>query len=167
MRLANADLLPFDFGEYGDNIRQFVDELAKGKDMSQVDLAPLRSAIVDFTNAGGELDAAEKKALTSGKLAPMLEQQVNQGSMQVERNWLNPQGIPGRPWFKHMLYGARYTYAHLELPALTEAVEKGDWNTARQQAELLRQALEKNTRLLQELTSQLQTPPPSAGGRAR
>ena len=44
--------------------------------------------------------------------------------MQVERNWLNPDGIPGRPWFKHMLYGARFTYAHLELPGLTEAVEK-------------------------------------------
>ena len=37
--------------------------------------------------------------------------------MQVERNWLNPDGIPGRPWFKHILYGARFTYAHLELRA--------------------------------------------------
>ncbi|MGE5726594.1 MAG: transferrin receptor-like dimerization domain-containing protein, partial [Acidobacteriota bacterium] len=167
LRLANADLLSFDFGEYGNNISQFVDELAKGKDMSHLDLAPLRSAIVDFTNAGSGLDAAEQKALTSGKLEPTLEQQVNQSAMQVERNWLNPQGIPGRPWFKHMLYGARYTYAHLELPALTEAVEKGDWTTARQQAELLRQALEKNTHLLQELTSELQNPPTSAGGRAK
>src|SRR5579872_3861351 len=158
LRLANAELLPFDFGEYGENISQFVDELAKGKDMSQLDLGPLRSAIVDFTNAGRALEAAEQKALASGKLEPTLEQQVNQGAIQVERNWLNPQGIPGRPWFKHMLYGARYTYAHLELPALTEAVEKDDWTTARMQAVLLRQALEKNTHLLQELTSELQTP---------
>ena len=53
--------------------------------------------------------------------------------MQVERNWLNPDGIPERPWFKHILYGARFTYAHLELPGLTEAVEKqelGDGETA-------------------------------------
>ena len=167
LRLANADLLPFDFSEYGDNIGQFVDELAKGKDMSQMDLAPLRSAIANFTNAGRELDAAEQKKLASGKLEPTLEQQVNQGAMRVERNWLNPQGIPGRPWFEHMLYGARYTYAHLELPALTEAVEKSDWTTARQQAELLRQALEKNTHLLQELSSELQNAPTSAGGRAQ
>ena len=167
LRLANADLLPFDFSEYGDNIGQFVDELAKGKDMSQMDLAPLRSAIANFTNAGRELDAAEQKKLASGKLEPTLEQQVNQGAMRVERNWLNPQGIPGRPWFEHMLYGARYTYAHLELPALTEAVEKSDWTTARQQAELLRQALEKNTHLLQELSSELQNAPTSAGGRGQ
>jgi len=167
LRLANADLLPFDFSEYGNNIGQFVDELAKGKDMSRLDLAPLRSAIADFTKAGRELDAAEQEKLASGKLEPTLQQQVNQGAMQVERNWLNPQGIPGRPWFEHMLYGARYTYAHLELPALTEAVDKSDWTTARQQAELLRQALEKNTHLLQELTSELQNPPTSAGGRAQ
>ncbi len=76
--------------------------------------------------------------------------------MQVERNWLNPDGIPGRPWFKHILYGARYTYAHLELPGLTEAVEKQDWATAKQQAEILRQALITNTKLVNDLNSTLQ-----------
>jgi len=77
---------------------------------------------------------------------------VNRGMMQVERNWLNPDGIPGRPWFKHILYGARYTYAHLELPGLTEAVEKQDWATARQQAEILQRALANNTKLIDELS---------------
>ena len=71
--------------------------------------------------------------------------------MQVERNWLNPDGIPGRPWFKHILYGARFTYAHLELPGLTEAVEAQDWPRAKQQAEILQRALTKNTKLLQDL----------------
>ena len=75
--------------------------------------------------------------------------------MQVERNWLNPDGIPGRPWFKHMLYGARYTYAHLELPGLTEAIEKQDWKTARDQATLITNALEKNVALLDQLNSKL------------
>ncbi|HET7212346.1 MAG TPA: transferrin receptor-like dimerization domain-containing protein, partial [Terriglobia bacterium] len=163
LRLANADLLPFDFGEYGENIGQFVDEMAKGKDLGRLDLRPLRSAIADFVAAGRKLDAAEQQALASGKLNPALEQQVNQGAMQVERNWLNPQGIPGRPWFEHMLYGARYTYAHLEIPAITEAVEKADWTTAQQQTELLRQAVEKNTRLLQDLTNRLQASAQSGG----
>ena len=81
--------------------------------------------------------------------------------MQVERNWLNPDGIPGRPWFKHILYGARFTYAHLELPGLTEAVEKQDWPTAKQQAEILERALANNTKLVDRLTTpcQRQAPP--------
>ena len=64
-------------------------------------------------------------------------------------------GIPGRPWFKHILYGARFTYAHLELPGLTEAVEKKDWATAKQQAEILERALKNNTTLLNQLNSAL------------
>ena len=68
--------------------------------------------------------------LASSPIDPKLALTLNHGMMQVERNWLNPDGIPGRPWFKHTLYGARFTYAHLELPGLTEAVEKQDWPTA-------------------------------------
>jgi N-acetylated-alpha-linked acidic dipeptidase len=164
LRLANADLLPFDFGEYGDTLTQFVDELAKGKDTSQLDLQPLRAAIADFAAAGRELDAAGRKTLASGKLDAAATEKVNLGTMEVERNWLNPRGIPGRPWFKHMLYGARYTYAHLELPGLTEAVEKGDWANAREQATVLEQALAKNTRLLRDLTVQLAPPAQSSPG---
>jgi N-acetylated-alpha-linked acidic dipeptidase len=88
--------------------------------------------------------------------------------MQVERNWLNPDGIPGRPWFKHILYGARFTYAHLELPGLTEAVEKQDWATAKQQAEILERSIRNNTQLLQELNQRLQpNPQPVLVNRAR
>jgi N-acetylated-alpha-linked acidic dipeptidase len=68
--------------------------------------------------------------------------------MDVESNWRSPEGIPGRPWFKHMLYAARYTYAHLELPGITEAVEKQDWRTAREQTDRLVEALARNTALL-------------------
>ena len=93
------------------------------------------------------------RKLATGKIDAELAATLNHGMMQVERNWLNPDGIPERPWFKHILYGARFTYAHLELPGLTEAVEKQDWATAKQQAEILQRALENNTSLLKQLKS--------------
>ncbi len=161
LRLANADLLPFDFASYAANIREFVNELSKGmsarkdKDTDQLDLKPILAAIDDFEAAGKRLDESAARALASGAIDPNLADSINHGAMQVERNWLNPDGIPGRPWFKHILYGARFTYAHLELPGLTEAVEKQDWPTAQQQAEILRQALIKNTKLVNDLNSSL------------
>jgi N-acetylated-alpha-linked acidic dipeptidase len=155
LRLANADLLPFDFAAYADNIRQFVNEMEKGKDMSQLDLKPVLDAIVQFETAGKRLDESASRVLASGTIDADLAALINRGTMQVERNWLNPAGIPGRPWFKHMLYGARYTYAHLELPGLTEAIEKQDWETAKQQADLLRAALENNTALVNQLNDDL------------
>src|SRR2546430_4937049 len=48
LRLANADLLPFDFASYASNIRQFVDELAKGKELNQLDLHLIRQGIDEF-----------------------------------------------------------------------------------------------------------------------
>jgi len=158
LRLANADLLPFDFASYASNIREFVNELQKGKDMSQLNLQPMMLAIDEFEAAGKQLNESASRALTSGGIDPKLADTINHGAMQVERNWLNPDGIPGRPWFKHILYGARYTYAHLELPGLTEAVEKQDWPTAKQQADILLRALQKNTQLVHELNSELNIP---------
>ncbi len=186
LRLANADLLPFDFASYASNIRQFVnglagDQLAKGHgsfdqlekfakehavgrpkeagpestyEISDLDLSEVRKQIDAFESAGKKLNEALKIKL-SGNVDPKLALTLNRGMMQIERNWLNPEGIPGRPWFKHILYGARFTYAHLELPGLTEAVEKQDWREAEKQAEILQSALEKNTKLLTQLNSTL------------
>jgi len=158
LRLANAELLPFDFAAYADNIHQFVAELSKGKDLSELDLKPVLDGINDFEAAGRGLDSALRQALASDKLDPKAIAEVNAGMMQVERNWLNPEGIPGRPWFKHILYGARFTYAHLELPGLTEAVEKRDWKTAGQQAAILGDSLAKNTKLVSDLRNRLAEP---------
>ena len=161
LRLSNADLLPFDFGSYADNIRQFVEDLSGDtskkdstkRDLSQLDIASLQNRIREFGDAGRILNKSLLAALAAGDFRNETATSLNHGMMRVERNWLNLDGIPGRPWFKHTLYGARYTYAHLELPGLTEAVEKGDWDTARQQAQILERALEKNTQLLNELNS--------------
>ena len=159
LRLANADLLPFNFANYAENIRQFVNDMAKGmaarNDAGQIDLKAVNDAVDDFEAAGKRLEESAKRALAAGVIDVKLATTINSGAMEVERNWLNPDGIPGRPWFKHILYGARFTYAHLELPGLTEAVEKQDWATAKQQAEILRQALANNTRLVNEVAAAL------------
>ncbi|PYX50424.1 MAG: hypothetical protein DMG79_05960 [Acidobacteria bacterium] len=160
LRLANSDLLPFDFASYASNIRRFVDDLVSNNKSvmptggaTPLDLAEVRRQIDAFEAAGKKLNDSLIRKLASGPIDPKLALTVNRGMMQVERNWLNPDGIPGRPWFKHILYGARFTYAHLELPGLTEAVEGRDWPTAKQQAEVLQRALEKNTALLNELNA--------------
>jgi N-acetylated-alpha-linked acidic dipeptidase len=173
LRLANADLLPFDFATYASNIRQFVADLTRANEKimwgqppsavrssearhTALDLNPIAAAIDDLEAAGKKLNESLKQKLSSGSLDPKLAATLNHGMMQVERNWLNPDGIPGRPWFKHILYGARFTYAHLELPGLTEAVEKQDWPTAKRQAEILERSIHNNTQLLQELNQRLQ-----------
>jgi N-acetylated-alpha-linked acidic dipeptidase len=202
LRLANADLLPFDFASYASNVRQFVGDLAdknKSVILSEVaaprsesarqskdpvpacancgpsgssynslisrppqdsatnapalDLTEVKRGIDAFEAAGKRLNESVNRKLAQGPVDVKLAHTLNHGMMQVERNWLNPDGIPGRPWFKHILYGARFTYAHLELPGLTEAVEAKDWPTAKQQTEILKRALAKNTALVNQLNA--------------
>jgi N-acetylated-alpha-linked acidic dipeptidase len=172
LRLANADVLPFDFAFYGRDIGTFLKELceqpgrggaagaagAAGCRAGEVDLAPAVAAAGEFAAAGRELKRAIDTALAAGPIDPPKAAALNRSIMDVESNWLSPDGIPGRPWFKHMLYAARYTYAHLELPGITEAVEKKDWNTARGEAAKLVNALARNAALLREAASGLEAP---------
>jgi N-acetylated-alpha-linked acidic dipeptidase len=156
LRLANAEILPFDFESYGRHIHKFVSELDDSSHIAaHIDLASLERHIAEFQEAGREVNQSEARAIENGGLNGANALRVNQDLMQVERNWCNPQGIPGRPWFKHSLYAARYTYAHLELPGLTEAAEAGDWKQAVAQAKILEDELTKNTALLQHAKSEL------------
>lgn len=156
LRLANADILPFDFASYAANIRKFILTLDSASHLAgKVDLIALQDRVASFEAAGRELNESVSRAVAGGHLTPSVAARVNEQLMQVERNWCNPEGIPGRPWWKHSLYGARYTYAHLELPGLTEAAEAGDWKRASEQVKILEAALAMNTDLLQQVRREL------------
>ena len=155
LRLSNADFLPFSFASYGAHIRQYLDTLGRKQDLSKLDLGSVRRAIEEFEAAGRKLDVIQATALASGSVDPLLADQVNRGVMGVERNFLDPNGIPGRPWYKHLVYACRQTYAHLELPGLTEAAEAGNWPLAQEQAARLAAALRVNTALVLQMAQML------------
>ena len=46
--------------------------------------------------------------------------------IRAERAFLDPAGIPNRPWYRHLLYAPKPTYAAEVLPGVTEAIEAGD-----------------------------------------
>jgi N-acetylated-alpha-linked acidic dipeptidase len=157
LRLANSDVLPFDYGANGAALHRFLAELERASPPGRAGhaqlFARLYGRIADFTKAGTELRERSLRDLESGNSNPEQIRRINEDLFRVESNWLDPDGIPGRPWFEHLLYAARYTYAHLEFPGLTEAVEAGDWQRASAQADLLEAALLKNTQLLQTASS--------------
>jgi N-acetylated-alpha-linked acidic dipeptidase len=156
MRLGNAAILPYDFESYGENLRKFVASLDQASHVSaHTPLDSLREKIDAFQTAGRELNHSVAEASASGRLNPEGVERVNAAMMQVEHNWCNPEGIPGRPWFKHTLYGARYTYDHLELPGITEAAEASDWKRAADQEKILEDELVKNTDLLKLIRQQI------------
>ena len=149
LRLANAEILPYDFDNYAENIRRFIASLDRQTHLgSNADLASLNHRVDEFQIAARALNQTIATAVAAGHLDSAAAQRVNRQLMQVERNWCNPAGIPGRPWFKHSLYGTRETYDHLELPGVTEAAEAGNWPRAAEQIKILESELAKNAALL-------------------
>jgi len=155
LRLANSDILPFDFAANGAALREFLGELERREKITpeKVALKKLYERIAGFEAAGKQLREVTMRDLAGGKVSPEKIGHLNAQLLQVESNWLDPAGIPGRPWFQHLLYSSRYTYAHLEFPGLTEAVESANWKLAAEQVNLLDAAIEKNTELLRAAKS--------------
>ncbi|MCL4212652.1 MAG: M28 family peptidase [Gemmatimonadales bacterium] len=136
MRLANADHYPHDFGLYADRMAGFIDALAAQDGVgAQLDLGALRAATARWATEAGALERALATALASPSSDTRTARlrAANEAMRVVEQRLLADEGIPGRPWFKHVLYAPRYTYAAMTLPGVQEAVDARDWARARAQ----------------------------------
>ncbi len=146
LRLANADVVPFDFDANARALQDFLAELEARvpANASVPSFAALHAGLASLREAGRALGERTAADLAAGAATPAQLQYLNDRLRGAEANWLDPAGIPGRPWFRHLLYAARYTYAHLEYPGLTEAVERGDRDGARTQVAVLEGAIARN-----------------------
>jgi N-acetylated-alpha-linked acidic dipeptidase len=132
LRLANAAVVPIDYRQTAVRLGQFVDQLTALPGVAaQLDLRALRRAIGRFATAAAA--TAEVAAEAASSADPARLSSLNRRLMAAERQWLLPDGIPGRPWFKHSLYAPKFTYAAMELPGVREAIDEGDWNRARRE----------------------------------
>ncbi len=135
LRLANADVLPLDYAAYAGRIREFI----KGIDgRYATELAPARAAadrlVTAAAGAARDVDAALAQGSTDA---------VNRRLMAAERAFLDPDGIPGRPWYRHQIYAPKFTYAPELLPGVAEAVEAGNAAEVARQAKRLAAALDR------------------------
>jgi N-acetylated-alpha-linked acidic dipeptidase len=132
LRLANADVLPFDYGAYGRDLVVYLDDLAAAAatNGTQLDLAALRA------------EAAALAAWTPpAPVAAESAADLNRALLHGERDLLAAEGIPGRPWFRHLIYAPLPSYEAETLPGIREAVVEHDAERTRSQAELLAAAL--------------------------
>lgn len=136
LRLANAEVLPHDFVTYATRVEGFVAALDSLPGVEgQLDLVPLRRAVVEWQVVARDLEGALERATREGNAARNAA--INEALRVAEQRFLLADGIPGRPYFKHALYAPKFTYAALELPGVREAIDERDWARAQAQVRLL------------------------------
>ena len=97
-----------------------------------MDFAPFDDAIAKLSASAAQLKAAEDAA---GALDAAKAAKINAQLALAERKFLNPAGLPRRPWVEHVLYAPGwYTgYGVKTVPGVREAVEDGRFDEAKQQ----------------------------------
>lgn len=134
LRLANAEILPYDYVEYARTMRRYLPPLTQAVAAAGggVDLAPLASAIADMEAAASAFGAARDAALAGAPL-PGAFRVANEALLGVERALTRPEGLRSRPWFRNLIYAADEDngYSTVVFPSVNEALRRRDLALAR------------------------------------
>jgi N-acetylated-alpha-linked acidic dipeptidase len=147
LRMADSDVLPYDYEEYGKEIAAYLDAAEKRAEKKfgshALEMSPVQTAARHFQEAGAKIMAKQKNP-------PRDAARLNQALLNAERALLVPDGLPHRPWFKHAIYApGEYTgYAAVVIPGVNEALDKGDAERAKQQLAVLAAALDRAAKAL-------------------
>ena len=195
MRLADADVLPYDFSDFADTMQQYQDELQKllkskqdevverNKEIDEgvfsatadprktsvppskedvpphLNFAPLENANAALMRGAQRYQKAFDKAASGGfTLSPSTVQSLNATLLQCERKLTSDQGLPGRPWFKHLIYApGQYTgYGVKTMPGVREAIEQKRWKEADEQIVRVAAALQDEATLIDSAAAVLE-----------
>jgi len=149
LRLANADVVPLDYRPTAARLREFVEETTEAAPAAErAALRPLSAAVDRFAHAadgtGQRVDALLASAAPNRTTADALDRVL----IKTERAFLDPAGIPERPWYRHLLYAPKPTYAAEVLPGVAEALEAKDRARLEGQVAALSAALDRAAAVL-------------------
>ncbi len=171
LRLADADVLPFEYTTLTDTLARYVEELQKLADTSRRDIEERNRLIrddtleiaadptepfvapkieqpapyLDFAPLLNAIARVKRAAADYEKAAPNAQSPaLDQALMHAEQSLTRPEGLPRRPWYRHQIYAPGfYTgYGVKTLPGAREAIEQKNWTEANQQIEIEAKVIE-------------------------
>jgi len=196
MRLADAEVLPFDFVNFADTvetyrksleklladkqdeIRERNQELDEGMFKATFDprrptvapmkdeipphlnFAPMQNAVESLTRSAKhyhEALAKQQASLGEDAMAAKLGA-LNRELMESERRLTHADGLPRRPWYKHLLYapGVYTGYAVKTVPGVREGIEQKNYAEAEQEIVRVAKALENESALIEAAARELE-----------
>jgi N-acetylated-alpha-linked acidic dipeptidase len=171
LRMANADVLPFDYEEYGKELSQYASLLERnlrqefGAKSPSVD--GVRSAAARLEKAGAALLHAQKNpsadparlnraaidAERAFLLSPPEKPAGASKSAQQTANAVSEigAGLPTRPWYRHAIFApGRYTGYDVQVfPGVHDAIERGDLAQAGKQVAAAGAAIDRVSAVLE------------------
>lgn len=146
LRLCDDPVIPFDLGSYADALDEYTTDLesyAKTKTDTGIDVSLLREATAKMRDIYTQFtlwrDGWMTLVATSGEAPAFMHFRWawNARLINIDKHLLDYQGIPGRKWFKHVVFGPQLwpesnNFMWGTFPAARDAIEKGDWNAVKE-----------------------------------
>jgi N-acetylated-alpha-linked acidic dipeptidase len=196
MRLADAEVLPFDFVDFADTLNMYTKNLEKlladkqdeirehNQELDEglfkatfdprrptvapareempphLNFAPMQNAVDSLTRSARHYQQALSQVQPSlgddavaVKLGPL-----NRELIESERRLTNADGLPRRPWYKHLLYapGVYTGYEVKTVPGVREGIEQKNYAEAEQEIVRVAKALEDESALIESAARQLE-----------
>jgi N-acetylated-alpha-linked acidic dipeptidase len=122
-----------------------------------LNFAPLDNAENTLDRSAQRYSKAAK-AFAGGTAAPQSLQALNASLLQTERKLTNPDGLPRRPWYKHLIYAPGfYTgYGAKTLPGVREGIEEKRYQEAEKEITRVAKALQDYADVIDSATAELE-----------
>ena len=166
LRMANADVLPFRFGNFADNVQMYLGEVKQlaasmrtetelhnrlvendsyeiasdptktyvppeaKEPVPHINFAPVENAVARLEAAAARYDELMASAVSQGLLGGGTGERLNNLLQGMEQRMTREEGLPRRPWFRHMIYAPGFWtgYGVKTLPGIREGLEERAWD---------------------------------------
>jgi N-acetylated-alpha-linked acidic dipeptidase len=128
LRFAEADLLPYDFERYHEDLVSHLSDIQSKAESYELSIPaePMNEELSEMENLVTQL-AENMKNLTASGYANVNRDEINRKLIQLERNFIVDEGMPYSAWLKSIYASPDpYSgYASWMLPAFQYAIEEG------------------------------------------
>jgi N-acetylated-alpha-linked acidic dipeptidase len=124
-----------------------------------LNFAPLDNAVDAVDQSSDRYEKASMKlSQSTTPLGAEAVKAINSKLIQSERTLTNPDGLPGRPWFKHLIYAPGfYTgYGVKTIPGVRESIEQKQWKVAETEIDRVANVLRNEANLIDSIASDLE-----------
>ncbi len=196
LRLADAEVLPFDFVDFADTVEMYrknlekllADKQAEIRERNQeieegmfkatfdprrptvapareevpphLNFAPMQNAVDSLTRSARhyQLALSQKQANLGDDAVAAKLGTLNRELIESERKLTNADGLPRRPWYKHLLYapGVYTGYGVKTVPGVREGIEQKRYAEAEQEIVRVSKALEDEAALIESAARKLE-----------
>ncbi|XP_031716346.1 N-acetylated-alpha-linked acidic dipeptidase 2 isoform X1 [Anarrhichthys ocellatus] len=127
-QLADSQLLPLDVNQYADSLVKYAQSIAQlaqthpeEMKMYEVSFDSLFSAAENFSVAARDF---HERLQTLNRADPLQVRVMNDQLMYLERAFIDPLGLPGRPFYRHVIFApsSHNKYAGVSFPGIYDAL---------------------------------------------